>query len=258
MRYRLTLSYDGSAFCGWQVQPDAPSVQGAIQEKLSMLLGSPTEIVGAGRTDTGVHASYYVAHFDSSSDFDPEQLKFRLNAVLPHQIAVSGIARVSDGFHARFSAVSRQYKYYIHQEKDPFRDAYSWYCRFNLDLDRMNRACGFLIGTHDCRCFEKTGSDNPSSVCEIKHAGWEQRPPFPPAGVCPGSTEGGEAASIVFTIEANRFLRNMVRAIVGTMVDIGRGVHEPEWVLELLDKGTRGDAGQSVPGHALFLSDIRY
>lgn len=242
MRYRLTLSYDGSAFCGWQVQPDAPSVQGTLQEKLSMLLGSPTEIVGAGRTDTGVHASYYVAHFDSDAAFEPQQLKYRLNAVLPKQIAISAIDAVPDSFHARFSAVGRRYRYFIHQEKDPFREAYSWYCRFDLDPDRMNRACELLIGTHDCSCFEKTGSDNPSSVCEIRYARWE----------------AGAGHSLVFTIEANRFLRNMVRAIVGTMVDIGRGVHEPEWILELLDKGTRSDAGQSVPGHALFLSDISY
>lgn len=246
MRYRITLSYDGSAFCGWQVQSNDPSVQGTLQEKLSMLLGESIDVVGAGRTDTGVNASFYVAHFDCGRDFDTDELKYRLNAVLPRQIAIKSIERADDDFHARFSARSRQYKYFIHNEKDPFKDKFSWYCRFPLDVDRMNSACSYLVGSHDCSCFEKTGSDNTGSMCGITSAHWE------------ASTAPDGCRSLVFTIEANRFLRNMVRAIVGTMIDIGRGVHEPEWIEELLESGTRSDAGQSVPGHALFLSDIKY
>lgn len=242
MRYKITLCYNGSAFCGWQIQSNAPSVQQSLQDALSTLLGGTVEVVGAGRTDSGVHASRYVAHFDSDAVFEPEQICYKLNAILPKEIAISEIAQVSDDFHARFSARSRQYKYYIHGRKDPFRDAFSWYCRYDMDVDRMNAACALLLGTHDCSCFEKTGSDNTTSICTITYARWEK-------------TEDG---CLVFTIEANRFLRNMVRAIVGTLVDIGRGVHEPAYISELLEKGTRSDAGQSVPGHALFLSDIRY
>lgn len=242
MRYKITMCYNGSAFCGWQVQNNAPSVQGTLQNALSILLGDSVEVVGAGRTDTGVHASRYVAHFDSDTVFEPEQICYKLNAILPKEVAIFDIEKVGDDFHARFSATSRQYKYHIHSRKDPFRDAFSWYCRYNMDIDRMNEACCLLLGTHDCSCFEKTGSDNTTSICSISYARWEKT---------------GDS-SMVFTIEANRFLRNMVRAIVGTLVDIGRGVHSPEYITELLENGTRSDAGQSVPGHALFLSDIRY
>lgn len=242
MRYKITLSYDGSAFCGWQIQSNAPSVQETLQNALSTLLGDRVEVVGAGRTDTGVNAIGYVAHFDCDAAFEPKQICYKLNAILPKEIAISDIAQVSDDFHARFSATSRQYKYYIHDRKDPFRNAFSWYCRYRMDMDRMNEACTLLLGTHDCSCFEKTGSDNATSICTVTYARWEK----------------AEDGSLVFTIEANRFLRNMVRAIVGTLVDIGRGVHEPSYISELLEKGTRSDAGQSVPGHALFLSDIRY
>ncbi len=242
MRYKVTLCYDGSAFCGWQIQSNAPSVQETLQNALSTLLGGAVEVVGAGRTDTGVNARGYVAHFDSDAAFEPEQICYKLNAILPKEIAISDITQVSDNFHARFSAISRQYKYYIHNRKDPFRNAFSWYCRYRMDIDRMNEACTLLLGTHDCSCFEKTGSDNATSICTVTYARWEK----------------AEDGSLVFTIEANRFLRNMVRAIVGTLVDIGRGVHEAAYISELLEKGTRSDAGQSVPGHALFLSGIRY
>lgn len=241
MRYKIVLSYNGSAFSGWQVQNNAPSVQGALQDALSMLLRQEITVVGAGRTDAGVNARNYVAHFDACGDVDCGRLCFKLNAVLPREIAVHSIEPAADDFHARFSATRRQYKYYIHNQKDPFNDSFSWYCRYPLDVERMNRACGYLLGVHDCRCFEKKGSDNATSICEIFAARWEIL-----------------NSNLVFTVEANRFLRNMVRAIVGTMVDIGRGVHEPEYILEILDHGTRGDAGQSVPGHALFLTRIDY
>lgn len=241
MRYRITLSYNGSAFCGWQIQSNAPSVQGAMEQALETLLGHPVPVTGAGRTDTGVNARNYVAHFDSGKDFDCGRLRYQLNAILPRAVAVHSIEPAADDFHARFSAREREYQYFIHSEKDPFCEAFSWYCRFPLDVDRMNRACGYLTGVHDCSCFEKKGSDNATSICDIHSAAWER-------------TEQG----LKFTVCANRFLRNMVRAIVGTMVDIGRGVHEPEYILELYNGGTRGDAGQSVPGHALFLTRIEY
>lgn len=243
MRYKIVLSYNGAAFSGWQIQNNAPSVQGALQDALSMLLGEPLSVVGAGRTDAGVNARNYVAHFDCTAQVqDCRKLCYRLNAVLPKSVAVHDIQPAAEDFHARFSATRRQYRYYIHREKDPFAEQFSWQCRYPLDVDRMNRACGYLLGVHDCSCFEKKGSDNATSICEIFSAHWDDL----------------QGQSLVFTVEANRFLRNMVRAIVGTMVDIGRGVHEPEYILEILDHGTRGDAGQSVPGHALFLTKIEY
>lgn len=280
MRYKIVLSYNGSAFSGWQVQNNAPSVQGVLQDALSMLLRQEITVVGAGRTDAGVNARNYVAHFDAGADVDCGRLCFKLNAVLPREIAVHSIDPAADDFHARFSAVRRQYKYYIHNQKDPFNDSFSWYCRYPLDVERMNRACGYLLGVHDCSCFEKKGSDNATSICEIFAAHWKTVPseagftgdsaslrplpselgplPLPLSGGGQAPVNPAVAGNLVFTVEANRFLRNMVRAIVGTMVDIGRGVHEPEYILEILDHGTRGDAGQSVPGHALFLTRIDY
>lgn len=249
MRYIIILSYNGSAFSGWQVQSNAVSVQGTLQDALSMLLSSPITVTGAGRTDTGVNARNYVAHFDTACPVeDCDRLCYRLNAVLPRQLAIHGIKPAPEDFHARFSATSRQYEYYIHSGKDPFIDAFSWQCHYKLDVDKMNRACGYLLGVHDCTCFEKKGSDNATSICNIMHASWRVE-----ADAC---SEG--VRRLVFTVQANRFLRNMVRAIVGTMVDIGRGLHEPEYILEILDHGTRSDAGQSVPGNALFLTKIEY
>lgn len=251
----MTLSYNGSAFSGWQIQNNAPSVQGVLENALTLLFKEQVCVVGAGRTDAGVNAKGYVAHFDlcgqagdGSVSNVPVQLSDlpalcrKLNSILPGTVAVHSIEPVPDDFHARFSARKRQYKYYIHRQKDPFRSAFSWYCRYYFDVERMNRACSYLPGVHDCSCFEKKGSDNTTSVCEIFSAAWEELPD----------------GSLVFTIEANRFLRNMVRAIVGTMVDVGRGVREPEYITFLLSGGTRGDAGQSVPGHALFLTGIEY
>lgn len=252
MRYKISLSYNGSAFSGWQIQSNAPSVQQALEDALSMLLGCTVEVVGAGRTDAGVNARNYVAHFDCDRPFEPRQIVCKMNAILPKSVAVHDISHIDDAFHARFSARLREYKYYIHTSKDPFDDAFSLQCGYPLDVERMNRACSYLPGIHDCRCFEKTGSDNANSNCEIFYARWEE--------VGTGEVTGGGAGGrkLVFTIAANRFLRNMVRAIVGTMIDIGRGRNEPEYILELLERGTRSDAGQSVPGHALFLNKIEY
>lgn len=246
MRYKLILSYNGSAFSGWQVQNNAASVQGCLQHALGLLLGCETSVVGAGRTDAGVNASYYVAHFDSPGAIeDCADFAYKLNAILPKEIAISAVEKAEDDFHARFGAKRREYKYFIHSRKDPFNEAFSWYCRYPLDTERMNRACSYLLGVHDCSCFEKKGSDNATSICEIFDARWEKVP--------------GRESSLVFTVAANRFLRNMVRAIVGTMVDIGRGSREPEYIMDILDgRGNRSDAGQSVPGHALFLTDIQY
>ena len=262
MRYILCLSYDGSAFCGWQVQPSSPSVQQALEEALAKLCGGPVPVTGAGRTDTGVHAADYVCHFDLTGNlpFEASDFCYKLNAILPRSIAVRSVLPVPDDFHARFSAVQRSYTYFIHRKKDPFVAAYSWQCGFpGLDFDAMNEACQYLLGTHDFSCFEKTGGANKTSLCTITEAFWA---PYTPSiyAVTSSGAEGGVEKSDYwyFRVSADRFLRNMVRAIVGTLIEVGRGKHGPEWVKELIDTGTRGDAGESVPGHALFLSKVIY
>ena len=262
MRYILSLSYDGSAFCGWQIQPSSPSVQQCLEEALAKLCGGPVQVTGAGRTDTGVHAADYVCHFDLTGDlpFGASDFCYKLNAILPRSIVVHAVLPAPDDFHARFSATQRSYTYFIHRKKDPFVAAYSWQCGFpDLDFDAMNQACQYLLGTHDFSCFEKVGGANKTSLCTITEAFWK---PYVPSlySVISSGAEGGVEKSDYwyFRVSADRFLRNMVRAIVGTMIEVGRGKHDPAWVKELIETGTRGDAGESVPGHALFLSKVRY
>ena len=293
MRYFLCLSYDGSAFCGWQIQPSAPSVQQCLESALSRLLGRPVPVTGAGRTDTAVNAYHYVAHFDWDGifPFEASDFTYKLNAILPHGVAVHSVSPVADDLHARFSAKRREYTYFIHRQKDPFVRAFSWQCGYpGLDFEAMNKACQFLLGTHDFSCFEKTGTDNKTSICTVYEAFWapytpshiqvmdsEERstlpgacpPPLPEAvggaGVERSGTESprtafptSDSSYWYFRIAADRFLRNMVRATVGTLIEVGRGKHAPEWVAELIESGTRGDAGESVPGNALFLNKVEY
>ena len=262
MRYLLSLSYDGSAFCGWQIQPSSPSVQQCLEEALGKLCGGPVAVTGAGRTDTGVHAADYVCHFDltGSLPFEASDFCYKLNAILPRSVVVHAVLPAPDDFHARFSAVQRSYTYFIHRKKDPFVAAYSWQCGFpDMDFSAMNEACQFLLGTHDFSCFEKVGGANKTSLCTITEAFWK---PYVPSiySVISSEAEGGVEKSDYwyFRVSADRFLRNMVRAIVGTLIEVGRGKHRPEWVKELIETGTRGDAGESVPGHALFLSKVKY
>ncbi len=283
MRYFLCLSYDGSAFCGWQIQPSAPSVQQCLESALSRLLGRPVPVTGAGRTDTAVNAYHYVAHFDWDGilPFEASDFNYKLNAILPHGVAVHSVSPVADDLHARFSAKRREYTYFIHRQKDPFVRAYSWQCGYpGLDFDAMNKACQFLLGTHDFSCFEKTGTDNKTSICTVYEAFWA---PYIPSHLQVMADEGalqsarpeaagdnrgqsplrqkdcaGASSYWYFRIAADRFLRNMVRATVGTLIEVGRGKHDPEWVAELIKSGTRGDAGESVPGNALFLNKVEY
>ena len=310
MRYSLCLSYDGAAFCGWQIQPNAPSVQACLEGVLSRLLNTQVAVTGAGRTDTAVHAMNYVAHFDYDGilPFKASDFTYKLNAMLPREVVVLSVTPVADDWHARFSARRREYTYFIHRQKDPFLRHYSWQCSYpELDFQAMNTACQYLLGTHDFSCFEKTGGDNKTSVCTVFDAFWT---PYIPShiqvmgqtggstlpGACapshecrgrgPQDTSSREAGTpeIVggagvkrsetespgsvlppadpqywyFRIAADRFLRNMVRATVGTLIEVGRGKHSPEWVAELIESGTRGDAGESVPGHALFLNMVEY
>ena len=284
MRYRIRLSYNGSTLNGWQKQVNAPSVQQELSRALSVLLQEDTEVTGAGRTDAKVNAINYIAHFDTAHQIplDATDFIYKINAILPRCITVHQISPCRDDFHARFSATSREYHYFIHRCKDPFAESFSYLCRYPLDLDLMNRAAASLLGTHDFSCFEKTGSAATSPLCEVTAAGWScwtpaiapmpvvQPLPFaaPAAGDAPVSgTVPAEATAgapdtaplyLVFTVTANRFLRNMVRAIVGTLVEVGRGRHEPEWVLDVLASRDRCRAGQSVPGHALFLTRVHY
>lgn len=257
MRYRIRLSYNGSAFSGWQIQPNAPSVQECLQRALKTLLNESITITGAGRTDTKVNAINYIAHFDveSSSDIDTDFLRYKLNAILPAEIAVHEVSADKDDFHARFDATSREYKYFIHRKKDPFISGRSYLFTLPLDLEAMNRGAALLLGEHDFSCFEKVGGNNKTSVCNITRARWEA---WTPDHVRMMGYPCIDGDYIVFTIRADRFLRNMVRAIVGSMIEIGRGKRSPEWIGELVSHGTRSDAGQSVPGHALFLTECSY
>ena len=297
MRYFLCLSYDGSAFCGWQIQPSAPSVQQCLESTLSRLLGRPVSVTGAGRTDTAVNAANYVAHFDWDGilPFEASDFTYKLNAMLPREVVVHSVSEVADDLHARFSARRREYTYFIHRKKDPFVRAFSWQCGYpSLDFGAMNQACQYLLGTHDFSCFEKTGTDNKTSICTVYDAFWKPYTPSHiqimneseegiasetcshprlhkregPAGVA-GGRGRSEAKAVseampssddywYFRIAADRFLRNMVRATVGTLIEVGRGKHAPEWVAELIKNGSRRDAGESVPGNALFLNKVGY
>ena len=256
MRYIIVLSYDGFKFCGWQVQNNAKSIQGELQQALGTLLGEMTPVTGAGRTDSLVNAIGYTAHFDTNRPIpDTEQFRYKLNAILPYGITVHRICPADEGFHARFDALSREYHYFIHRRKDPFVERFSWQCHHDLDMDRMNAAASFLLGKHDFSCFEKTGGNNATSICTVFSAAWES---YTPTHVGMMGYPAEKDDYIVFTIKADRFLRNMVRAVVGSLVEVGRGKKEPEWILTLLKEGSRSDAGESVPGHALFFSGAEY
>ena len=243
MRYFIFFGYDGTNYHGWQIQPNANSVQQELQKALSTLLRRDMEVVGAGRTDTGVHARKMAAHFDwEGEELDAPQLTYRLNRILPRDIAVKDIKRVADDMHARFSASSRTYHYYIHTCKDPFKRHYSLQMNFTLDFDRMNQAARHFLHHKDYAAFCKAGGDNKTTLCEVTQAQWVQTSP----------------STWYFEITANRFLRNMVRAVVGTLIDVGRGKISESQFLDILYNGTRSDAGESMPGHALFLEEVRY
>lgn len=261
MRYFISISYRGVNYCGWQIQDNAPSVESEVEMALSILLGHPTDVTGAGRTDTRVNAKNFIAHFDSENPIlinEPEKLIYKINAILPSDICVTGIFPVADDAHARFDALSRTYKYFVHRVKDPFCIDFSYFYKFPLDISAMNRGAEYLIGEKDFSCFEKLGGGNSTSICRVTQAQWKTFAPelgnYDKAD--PESLDKGEY--LVFTITANRFLRNMVRAIVGSLLEVGRGRKDPQWIEQLLLTKDRCSAGQSVPGHALILCDIKY
>ncbi len=257
MRYIIRLSYDGSAFCGWQIQNNGRTVQGDLEKALQTLTGQVVQVTGAGRTDSEVNAINYIAHFDIPDKvrIDAEQLCYKLNAILYREVVVHEVSMVENEFHARFDAHSREYHYFIHFRKDPFCEKFSYRMRYPLDMKLMNEAAAYLLGEHDFSCFEKTGGNNATSICTVTEARWEA---YVPTHVSMMGMDCADGDYIVFRIRANRFLRNMVRAVVGSLIEVGRGKKEPSWIADLIANGTRSDAGSSVPGKALFFSGAKY
>lgn len=241
-RYFLYLKYDGTAYRGWQVQPEGRTVQGELQRALSVALRGEVPVVGAGRTDTGVHARMMVAHFDAAEGLDCSQLVYKLNRLLPRDIAADRVEAVSADMHARFSAVSRTYHYYIHTRRDPFRRAYSCEMYYSPDFDRMNEAAATLLEYDDFASFCKSHTDVKTTLCNVTEARWVQDDEY----------------SWHFVITANRFLRNMVRAVVGTLFDVGRGRIDTEGFRKIIEGRSRSAAGDSVPACALFLEKMLY
>ena len=248
MRYFVTFSYDGGRYHGWQIQPNGDSVQERLQRALTTLLRENIAVTGAGRTDAGVHARMMVAHFDTDVCFEAAdgingaQLAYKLNRLLPQDISVQRVERVSDEMHARFSATSRMYRYYIHLVKNPFLRSYSCEIHYPLDFSRMNEAARMLLSYEDFGAFCKSGADVKTTLCQVMKAEWVQ----------PSETKW------YFEITANRFLRNMVRAVVGTLIDVGRGRLTLDEFRKVVEGKRRTEAGESMPGNALFLEDITY
>ena len=242
MRYFITFSYDGTRYHGWQIQPNGDSVQERLEWALSTLLRREVNVTGAGRTDAGVHARVMVAHFDFEEAIDCKQLCYKLNRLLPFDIAVQEVKQVSDDMHARFSATSRTYHYYIHTKKDPFRRAYSCEIHYPLDFALMNEAGKILTTYEDFGAFCKSHTDVKTTICHVTEARWVQT----------------SETAWYFRITANRFLRNMVRAVVGTLIDVGRGKLSIEEFRKVIEGKRRTEAGESMPGNALFLEDVRY
>ena len=257
MRYKIRLSYDGGAFCGWQIQNNARTVQGELENALATLLGFPVQVTGAGRTDSEVNAINYIAHFEVSDEVSIEaaHICYKLNAILPRTIAVHEVCVTDPGFHARFDAKMREYHYFIHFRKDPFCERYSYRMRYPLDIRKMNEAAKHLLGEHCFSCFEKVGGNNTTSICTVEEASWRTYSPQH-ADMMGFPCEDGDY--IVFRIRANRFLRNMVRAVVGSLIEVGRGKKDPSWIADLIASGNRSDAGSSVPGNALFFTGAEY
>lgn len=257
MRYQIRLSYNGEKLCGWQIQPNDTTVQGEIEKALMTLLRIPVSITGAGRTDSGVNAINYIAHFDlpDEKEINAAHLCYKLNAILPHEIVIHEVSSCNPEFHARFDATLREYHYFIHFCKDPFCNNFSYRMRQRLDVEKMNKASAYLLGEHDFSCFEKVGGNNATSICNISEAGWHTYKPSHIELMGYPYTEGDY---IVFKVKANRFLRNMVRAIVGSLIEVGNGKKSPEWIAELIASGSRSDAGASVPGNALFFTGAEY
>ncbi len=242
-RYFIFISYKGTSYHGWQIQPKSVTVQKILDEALSVVLSEKISTVGAGRTDTGVHALIFCAHFESISPdlLESDNLLFRLNRYLPEDISVNSLKKVLPDANARYSAISRTYKYFISRIKDPFFDNSSWYLHGNIDVGAMNEAGKLLFNHSDFTSFSKLHSDTKTNICKIYNASWEE-----------------QDNRLIFTIKADRFLRNMVRAIVGTMVEVGFGKKHPDEFEKIILAKDRCKAGKSAPAKGLFLADIEY
>jgi tRNA pseudouridine38-40 synthase len=244
-RYFLHMAYNGKNYHGWQVQKNtSQTVQQVLQEKLSLLLHEKIELTGCGRTDTGVHAQEFYAHFDSEKDalaMESDHWTFKMNKCLPEDLAVFKIRAVVPDASARFGAFARTYKYYMHRRPNPFLNDTSWYWYGGLDVELMNKAAQKIKETTNFGSFVKSRNNHKNYICKVYEAGWTE-----------------ENGTIVFTIRANRFLRNMVRALVGTMVDIGTGKTRLEGLDEIIHSESRTLAGTSVPAHGLHLVNIEY
>lgn len=240
-RYFICFSYNGETYSGWQRQPNALSVQEIMENCFSKKLGEICEITAAGRTDAGVHAKHMVAHLDSKLLIDSDFI-WKMNAFLPNSIFIKNVYLVENDAHARFSAESRTYQYFISENKDPFGEDFIWQTHFKLNVDEMNAAALYLLKFTDFTSFSKLHTDTKTNDCTITQAQF-------------GVNENG---TIVFTITANRFLRNMVRAIVGSLVDVGRNKISVSDFISIIESKNRANASMSAPAHALFLTDIVY
>ena len=241
-RYFVIFAYDGTNYHGWQVQSNGNSVQAELQNALSTILRNNIEVVGAGRTDAGVHARKMTAHFETQIEIDCKQLSYKLNRLLPRDISVYDVYPVADDMHARFSAKLRTYHYYIHTRKNPFRRQYSCELHYDLDFELMNQAGFYLTKVTDFAAFCKSHTDVKTTLCNVTEAVWIQ--------------DADDAWH--FRISANRFLRNMVRAVVGTLIEVGRHRITLDEFRQVVANGNRSNAGESMPGNALFLENIEY
>lgn len=241
MRYFIKLAYNGTHYHGWQYQPNAASVQETLNKALSVILNTEIDVMGSGRTDTGVHAREMFAHFDTEKAFDPETLVHKANSFLPKDIVVYAIFAVPEEAHARFDAKKRTYEYHIHNFKNVFLQDLSWHCAQKLNVLKMNEAAKILLNHTDFECFSKVHTDVNTFNCNITEAFWKQ-----------------ENDKLIFTISADRFLRNMVRAIVGTLINVGIGKISVEDFNAVIESKKRSEAGFSVPAHGLYLTEIKY
>ena len=242
-RYFLFLSYKGTNFHGWQIQPETLTVQKTLDNSLSLVLNEAVSTIGAGRTDTGVHAMIFCAHFESRRDdlVSDNKLIFKLNRLLPPDIAVKSLKKVHPDASARFSAISRTYEYYVSRIKDPFSEGSSWFIHGDIDIHGMNEACRLLVKHSDFTSFSRLHSDTKTNICKVYSAQWQEI-----------------NNRLIFTIRADRFLRNMVRAIVGTMIDVGFGRLNLQTFEDIILANDRCRAGKSAPAKGLFLTDIEY
>ena len=241
MRYFIEFAYKGTKYHGWQMQPNAISVQQVLTQALSTILKTEIDLVGAGRTDAGVHAKQMFAHFDINTSINCELLIHKLNSYLPKDIAVGGFYKVSNDAHARFNATKRTYEYHIHTQKNAFDSDDSYYSKNNLNINLMNKACEILKNHTNFECFSKVHTDVNTFNCKIENAIWTKN-----------------EDKIIFTISADRFLRNMVRAIVGTMINIGLEKVSLQQFIEIIESKDRNQAGFSVPAHGLYLTKVEY